>query len=150
MDLSPYNPMGPRHFDSLVQDIEKALNGECSAIAYYKKLSQIASVPEQKERIREIRREEIKHFQIFSGIYRAITGQNPTLRITKECPDDYREGLKVSFIDEQETVDFYLRIADKAEDFFIREPFRRAAADEQNHAVWFSFFYLKNACNTQC
>jgi rubrerythrin len=119
MDLSPYNPMGPRHFDSLVQDIEKALNGECSAIVCYEKLSQIAPVPEQKERIREIRREEIKLFQIFSGIYRTITGQNPTPRITKECPDDYWEGLKASFIDEQEPVDFYLRIADKAEDFFI-------------------------------
>ncbi|GAA3314104.1 hypothetical protein GCM10020331_005840 [Ectobacillus funiculus] len=44
----------------------------------------------------------------------------------------------------KKTVDFfYLDIADKAQDSYIKKQFRRAATDEQNHAVWFLYFYTK-------
>ncbi|MBK5441663.1 hypothetical protein JFU13_01025 [Peribacillus sp. TH24] len=39
---------------------------------------------------------------------------------------------------------FYLGIADEVTNPSIKEAFRRAAADEQNHAVWF-LYYLVNA-----
>ncbi|MFZ3578320.1 ferritin-like domain-containing protein [Virgibacillus sp. DJP39] len=34
----------------------------------------------------------------------------------------------------------YLDIANQAKDPFIKDRFRHAAADEQNHADWFMFF----------
>ena len=37
-----------------------------------------------------------------------------------------------------------MEVADGASDRSIKEAFRRAAADEQNHAVWFLYFFTKN------
>lgn len=55
----------------------------------------------------------------------------------------YLEGLELALQDEQTTVDFYLDIADKTSDQYMKEIFRRAAADEQNHAVWFLYYFSK-------
>lgn len=129
---------------SLIHDIQKAINGEYSAIACYEKLGRIASSPEERKTILEIRQDEINHYQVFSEIYTSLTGRTAAPRITEECPEEYCAGFKAAFKDEQETVDFYLEITDKADEPFIKEAFQRAAADEQNHAVWFSFFYFNN------
>ncbi len=126
--------------NSLAQDLAKAINGEYSAIACYAKLAEKAPNHEEKKRIMEIRQDEVRHYQIFSQIFTEITGVNPNPQITEKCPAAYREGLKSSFKDEQETVDFYLDVAEKTQDPFIKEQFKRAAADEQNHAVWFISF----------
>ena len=125
---------------SLIKDIQKAINGEYSAITCYQNLAQAAAAGEEKQTIQEIRRDEVKHYHEFSEIFTCLTGSMPASQIIETCPTDYAEGLKAAFKDEQETVDFYLEIADKAEDPSIAGKFRRAAADEQNHAVWFSFF----------
>lgn len=146
MDFYAYDSMDPHYHDTLVPDIEKAINGEYSAIACYQKLIGAAPSNEEKEVIGEIRKDEIKHFREFCRIYTTITGGTFRPRIIEECPADYQEGLRAAFKDEQETVDFYREIADKAKDPFIRKPFRRAAADEQHHAVWFSFFYFNHRC----
>jgi rubrerythrin len=63
--------------------------------------------------------------------------------MSDDCPDEYGAGLLFAFKDEQNTVDFYLDIADKAADPVMREAFRRAAADEQSHAVWFQHFIMQ-------
>ncbi|SFJ26228.1 Rubrerythrin [Thermoflavimicrobium dichotomicum] len=94
----------------------------------------------------EIYEDEVRHYRIFSKIYTRLTGRQPSPAITEPCPKNYKEGLKIAFKDEQETVDFYLDIADRAKDKYIQHIFRRAAADEQNHAVWFLYFYMKMCC----
>ncbi|TGE33405.1 ferritin-like domain-containing protein [Desulfosporosinus sp. Sb-LF] len=132
--------------DTLTQDIFKAINGQYSAIACYTKLAQIASTEEERKQILEIRKDEIAHYQVFSQIYLAITGTRPTPQITESCPSSYKDGLQSAFKDEQNTVDFYLDIAEKAQDPYIKEKFKRAAADEQNHAVWFLYYYTKLRC----
>jgi rubrerythrin len=131
-------------YQLFAHNVEKAINGEYSAITCYEKLSRKAPSNEEKEKILEIRKDEIKHFRTFSEIYTTLTGSRPTPRMVEDCPERYCEGLKAAFKDEQNTVDFYLDIADKADETFIKERFKRAAADEQNHAVWFSFFYTTN------
>jgi rubrerythrin len=52
-------------------------------------------------------------------------------------------GLEFAIQDEQRTVDFYLEIADEATNQQVKEIFRRTAADEQNHAVWFLYYFSK-------
>lgn len=130
----------------LVQDIAKAVNGEYSAIQCYGYLIKVANTEAEKKVITEIRKDEIRHFQTFSQIYTSLTGTKPSARVTEPCPAVYREGLEAALKDEQETVDFYLEIAEKAEEPYIKEHFRRAAADEQNHAVWFLYYYTKICC----
>ncbi|MBM7573279.1 ferritin family protein [Aquibacillus albus] len=127
----------------LINDIQKAINAEYSAIACYEHLANMAPTNDLKERILEIQQDEKRHFQEFSSIYKHLTGQQPTYKIIEECPENYKAGIEFAFKDEQEAVDFYLDIADKTNDPFIKDRFRCAAADEQNHAVWFMFFISK-------
>lgn len=141
MYTQPYrNP--PQH-DRLVQETAKALNGEYSAILCYEQLAKLAHHEEERRRIMEIRSDEIRHYRVFSAIYTSLTGRVYTPHISEPCPADYSEGVTAALKDEQETVDFYLKIADETPEVHIREQFRRAAADEQNHAVWFLYFLTK-------
>ncbi|NHM32858.1 ferritin-like domain-containing protein [Neobacillus terrae] len=128
----------------LVKDIQKAINGEYSAIACYERLAQMAGSQSERRQIKEIQKDERRHFEEFVRIYTNLTGRQPRTEIQEGCPNAYRPGLEFAFRDEQETVDFYHEIAERAQDQFIKRTFRRAAADEQNHAVWFLYFMQKH------
>lgn len=132
-----------RQNEKLIRDIEKAINGEYSAIHCYAKLANLAPQGSERDQILEIRQDEIKHFQQFVQIYIRLTGRQPHPKITEPCPDSYVSGLEFAIQDEQRTVDFYLKIADDTTDQYIKEVFRRTAADEQNHAVWFLYYFVK-------
>ncbi|TDL30694.1 DUF2202 domain-containing protein [Jeotgalibacillus sp. S-D1] len=127
----------------LIDDIQKAINAEYSAIACYEKLAKIAPTENERNKILNIQTDEKRHLEEFSRIYTNLTGMQPTYKVTEECPDNYREGIEFAYKDEQEAVDFYLDIADKSQDAVLINRFRRAAADEQNHAVWFLYFLHK-------
>ncbi len=127
----------------LLSDIQKAINAEYSAISCYEKLANLAPTKEERNKIREIQKDEKRHLEEFTRIYIALTGRQPSYQITEQCPNNYKEGIKFAFKDEQEAVDSYLDISDKAQDLTIKDRFRRAASDEQNHAVWFLYF-MKN------
>lgn len=132
-----------RQQNKLVSDLEKAINGEYSAIKCYAKLAKMAPTDKVREQIREIRNDEKRHLQVFSQLYMSLTGSEPKPESAEGCPDTYEDGLEFAFKDEQETVDFYLTVADETSNVYIKEAFRRAAADEQNHAVWFHYFLTK-------
>lgn len=121
----------------MIKEIAKAVNGEYSAIQCYTKLIEMAPTEKEKSIIREIRQDEMRHFHELSALFMLIANRQPVPEISEKCPGEYREGLRFAFEDEQETVDFYHEIGDRANHPFVREVFRRAAADEQNHAVWF-------------
>ncbi|GAA0370551.1 ferritin-like domain-containing protein [Bacillus horti] len=129
--------------DPILDDVAKAINGEYSAISCYEQLAKLAPNAEEREQILEIRNDEIKHFHTFSHIYTSLSGRQPTPHISEPCPSEYVAGLNFAIKDEQNTVDFYLEISDKATDPFVKEAFKRAAADEQNHAVWFLYFLTR-------
>jgi rubrerythrin len=133
-----------RQSNKLVRDLEKAINGEYSAINCYAKLAQLTSNANERERILEIRKDEIKHFHLFGQIYTSLTGKQPQPKIIETCPDLYVDGLEFALQDEQKTVDFYLEVADETTNSSIKEAFQRSAADEQNHAVWFLYFFSKS------
>ena len=59
------------------------------------------------------------------------------------CSNQYLKAIDDAFIDEQVTVDFYHKIANETTNPTVRSAFRRAAEDEQNHAVWFLYFLMK-------
>lgn len=138
-----YNDALNRQTSKLVSDIEKAINGEYSAINCYAKLAQLTSNEKEKKRILEIREDEVKHFKLFGQIYTSLTGRQAQPKVSEECPNVYLNGLEFALQDEQKTVDFYLEIADQTSNQYIKESFQRAAADEQNHAVWFLYFFSK-------
>lgn len=136
---SQYFTYLPRNNSELASDVAKAIDGEYSAIACYKQLSDLAPTQKEKKVINEIRNDEIRHYEIFTHIYSQLTGHQHSPKITEQCPNEYRRGIDFAFHDEQKTVDFYLEIADKTNDPYIKSQFTRVAMDEQNHAVWFLY-----------
>lgn len=132
-----------RQTEKLVSDAEKAINGEYSAIQCYANLAKMAPTEKQRKQILEIRKDEKRHFQQFVQIYASLTGKQPQPKINEGCPNTYIKGLEFALQDEQNTVDFYHEVADETSNQYIKEAFRRAASDEQNHAVWFLYFLFK-------
>lgn len=124
----------------LVPHLIKALNGEYHAIHCYEKLANLAPNQETKRQILEIRNDEIRHYHLFSHIYTSLTGKKPSPQLTEPCADHFQNRVIASFKDEQETVDFYHEVARETDDAVIKNAFQQAAADEQNHAVWFLYF----------
>ncbi|MCM3215155.1 ferritin family protein [Niallia taxi] len=139
-NLNHYYDLYQQRAKELAAQIEKAIDGEFAAIHCYKKLETLAPTKRERQIISEIRKDEINHYNVFSSIYTQLTGQKHSAVITETCPNNYHSGIDFAFHDEQETVDFYLTIADSTSNDFIKESFKRAAMDEQNHAVWFLYF----------
>lgn len=127
----------------LIRNLQKAINGEFSAIQCYRKLAELAHSDEVRKQIEEIRRDEIRHLREFSTLYGSITGKHIMPKQTEECPDNFTRGLDAAFKDEQETVDFYLRAAEETSKLKAKGVFTRAARDEQNHAVWFLYYLME-------
>ncbi|OYD07298.1 rubrerythrin family protein [Paludifilum halophilum] len=125
-----------------MRDIARAISGQYNAITCYEKLIRLSPKEDERKQIMEIRQDEINHYHEFTRIYVRLTGQSPRIK-KEECPDDYKKGLEFALKDEQQTVDFYLDIADKARNPAVKSAFIRAAQDEQNHAVWFLYFWTK-------
>ncbi|AGK53808.1 ferritin-like domain-containing protein [Bacillus sp. 1NLA3E] len=138
------NAIDYRQTQKLVNDVAKAINGEYSAILCYERIAHMARNEKTRNQILEIRKDEIRHYHEFIGIYTRLTGQKPDVHHTEGCPSTYREALEFALNDEQETVDFYMDIARGTKEHNIKEVFRNAAADEQNHAVWFLYFLTMN------
>lgn len=128
---------------AMLDDIAKAIDGEYTAIACYGQLAKLAPDQAARDRILEIRQDEIRHFRQFTDLYYRLSGRQPTPKIAEPCSAEYASGIRNAFEDEQNTVDFYMGIADKTDFPSVREAFRRAAADEQNHAVWFLYFMTR-------
>lgn len=137
----PYAPyICPEASAPFIRELERAIDGEYSAINCYEQLARMAPSQEQRDTICEIRNDEIRHYHQFTELYARLTGRMHTPRLIEECPNQYRAGLLFAFRDEQNTVDFYNRLSDEAPDLDIRDMFRRISADEQQHAVWFLSF----------
>ncbi|SKB05191.1 ferritin-like domain-containing protein [Sporosarcina newyorkensis] len=128
----------------ILNDILKAINSEYTTISCYELLANQAPDSEIKDRILEIRNDEIRHYETFWYLYISLTGQEPIPQIIKQCPSDFKDGVAAAFIDEQETVDFYHDVARKTDNQAVKNALTQASADEQNHAVWFLYFLNHN------
>lgn len=137
----PFSRQGFRN--TLADDVLKAINGEFNAIQCYNKLVKIVPTEKEKEVIGEIISDENNHLEKFTQIYYNLTGRQPEISKTNDCPRGAKEIFDFAFEDEQKTTEFYLDIADQFDDPKVKEVFTRASADEQNHAVWFLYFLTK-------
>ncbi|WP_232319178.1 ferritin-like domain-containing protein [Sporosarcina ureae] len=123
-----------------INNLLKAINGEYHAIYCYGILANQAPTQTIKDKILEIRNDEMRHYQSFWSLYFQLTGKEPALNITEGCEKGYMSGVKSAFMDEQTTVDFYHTAARETQIPMVRSSFTQASADEQNHAVWFLYF----------
>jgi rubrerythrin len=137
MNLSEGTDMG-----SLIKDIMKAINGEYHAIHYYTRLAELAPNLEDRQTILDIRQDEMEHYNWFTTLYTQLTGKKP--QVTQgPLPSTFEEGIKFAIRDELETVHFYQETAFKTNDRRIRMLFMRASFEEQRHASWFQYMWMK-------
>ena len=130
----------PSANDQLIRDVTNALNGEFNAIRVYEHLAKLAPNEEVRKRILEIRRDEMRHYQGYANTYMYLTGQQPSPKMTEQLPKSFKSGVLAAFKDEQETAEFYNRVARETTIPFISHQFRSDASDEQTHAVWFLYY----------
>lgn len=128
---------------TLNSKILKAINDENEAVHCYAEIAKMAPSKKIRDVVEEIRRDEIRHLNTFSNLYVQLTGSQPQITKQAMCSNQYQKAIDDAFHDEQKTVDFYHSIANETSNPTIRSAFRRAAEDEQNHAVWFLYFMRK-------
>ncbi len=86
-----------------MKDLEKAVNGEYSAIHCYATLANLATEENIRKQMLEIRQDEMKHFQQFEYIYMSLTERRPQQKMIERCPNDYKSGLELALQDKQQT-----------------------------------------------
>ncbi|WP_185973916.1 ferritin-like domain-containing protein [Brevibacillus sp. LEMMJ03] len=134
--------MHPSHdYNQLVQDLQKATQGEYEAIEFYKALSRLAP-PDHIRYIEQIGRDErSEHIVNFTKYYRQLTHREPVLRPVTTLPTDYVAGVKKAIDDEQEAADFYQKVYLRSRDPYVRGLFFEAMTDEMRHATRLAFLY---------
>ncbi|WP_027963649.1 ferritin family protein [Halalkalibacillus halophilus] len=135
--LSEWNKHPP---SNLVDDLLHALTIENNAIEQYTKLADIAPNKIIQDQILLIKGAETIHYRHFSHFYTQMTGEIYTPQIPLDISTSYTESLHDAFKEKQNTVTFYYDLAERSNNPYVKEKFRRAAVDEQNHAVWLLYF----------
>lgn len=130
--------------NSLIRDIEKAANGEYHAIQTYERLLQLAPTAEDRDVISKILEDERKHFASFTTIYRQFTGNAPALTPIHQLPASFIPGIISSIADELEDSKFYQNMSEHVMDGTLRRIFLNASHDEQRHATWFTYLWIRH------
>ena len=95
-----YNPYYNDYYrttndNQLLNDIQKAINAEYSAIACYEKLAKMAPTQDERNKILEIQKDERRHFEEFSRIYTNLTGRQPTYKSLRNAQIGIEQELNL-------------------------------------------------------
>ncbi|WP_231877318.1 ferritin-like domain-containing protein [Bhargavaea cecembensis] len=129
---------------SMIRNLEKAIDGEYQAIYCYEYLANQAPDEDIRQRIMEIRSDEMRHYERFWNVYYSLTNKEYEPKLNEKCPSTYSAGVLAAFLDEQKATEFYLRSMREASAAEVRNAFDSAARDEQNHAVWYLYYLMES------
>lgn len=138
------------------EEVVKAMQGEAEAGLFYERLMRMAPTREEADIIKQIRADEVKHYEAFEELYRRMTGRNP--RVPEPAMPNFRtymEGVELAFIDELEAYDYYRDLYLSTQNPRIRDIFLDAFTDENEHAQYLHWIYsmhhrmYKNNSNMQ-
>lgn len=120
----------------LVEDIKKAIIGEVHAYDFYEELAELAPNAKDRRTIKEIQRDEAKHFRWFTMILRSMGASMPVIP-PAEKPKDFKSGVAMAIKDELEAAAFYRTIVARARTMRVKTAFTLAYRDEDEHAMLF-------------
>ncbi|OBR65107.1 rubrerythrin [Paenibacillus oryzae] len=108
----PFSPVWNTNYDSSLQGIKEAVQGERNDELFYDELIKLAPSREQAEIIVNIRNDERGHNKMFREMYRALTGQEITTEGSElyQPISSYREGLQRALQGELGAVEKYRNI----------------------------------------
>ncbi|WP_280770926.1 ferritin-like domain-containing protein [Salipaludibacillus daqingensis] len=133
-------------YQVFLNELKETINQKYSAKHRYQQLIHDSN-NHQTEVIATIMEDENKHYEQLSDMYQHLTGRKPDPVIFNDWFKNSEEDFSDLFKAEQKNVKLYLNLSTKAPTPLFRRQFERAAAEEQNHAVW--FLYLLTEKNSK-
>ena len=124
------------------EELVNAMQGEAEDKLFYERLMRMAPTREEADIIKQIRTDEIKHYEAFEDLYRRMTGRNPRVPETdKPTFRTYMEGVELAFFDELEAYEHYRDLYLSTQNPRIRDIFLDAFTDENEHAQYMHWIY---------
>jgi len=128
--------------------IKEAVSGETEDRLFYEYLISVAPSDEEKNLIKGIRDDEIKHFSFFRDLYKELAGA--ALPITSDGdfqkPKSYCDGLKDALLGEQRAVQKYRKILFVLVDRNQINKLIEIITDELRHGSIYNYLYSRNKC----
>jgi rubrerythrin len=129
--------------------IKEAVSGESEDRLFYEYLISVAPNDEEKNLIKGIRDDEVKHFGYFRDLYKDLTGS--TLPATSngefKKPKSYCEGLKDALLGEQRAVRKYRKILAVLTERSQINKLIEIITDELRHGIIYNYLYSRNKCD---
>lgn len=140
--------ISPGDLKKVLELIKQAVSGESEDRLFYEYLISIAPTDEEKDLIKGIRDDEIKHFGFFRDIYKELSGN--ALPIVSEGdfkkPKSYCDGLKDALLGEQMAVQKYRQILFILVDKNQINKLIEIITDEIRHGSIYNYLYSRNKC----
>lgn len=145
---SPGMPVSPGDLQTTLELIKEAIGGETEDRLFYEYLIGAAPSEEDKNIIKEIRDNEIKHFDMFRELYKELTGQMIPCITEGEFvkPSSFCEGLKTAIMGEQKAVEKYRKILFALSRRDQINKMIEIITDELRHGILYNYLYSKNKC----
>lgn len=125
--------------------MDEAITDEMKGYEYYKRLQTMFDDPKDKDTVRHMSLDEMKHRRMVEDLYKDITGKTaPTFKA-----DDIRISrnllveLANSIMNEYEDVEFYRRLLFMLKNPDYRDRLFEILTDEQSHAGKLNYLYSK-------
>ncbi len=147
-----YGYQRPKSYKSLQKAlvlVKQAVEGEKEDELFYDYLISVAPTEEEKEIIRTIRDDEIKHNKMFRQIYKDFTGEEITSpqNIDFEKPASYIDGIKKALFGELAAMERYRIIRAGLPTRYYRDMVFEILTDELKHASKYNYILNLNARN---
>jgi rubrerythrin len=133
--------IGFKNYAKFIADLQKAINDQASAVAFYGDLEAMAKTDRQQRCIDHARRDEMVHLRLFKAMYRTLTGRHPHVQPTKMSVSDFKAGILQAFDAELEAAEMYRDMYLSTQIPKVRDVLFRTMTDEMEHAQRFSFIY---------
>lgn len=131
--------------DKVLTMLDEAITDEMKGYEYYKRLQPMVDDVKDKETIRHISLDEMKHRKMIEDLYQKISGvKAPTFKV-----DDIRISrnlsaeLANSIMNEYDDAEFYRKLYFMLQNPEFRDMLFEILTDEQNHAGKLNYLYSK-------
>ena len=113
--------------------------------SYYVSLMEKVNAAEEKEIVRQIYLDEVKHDKMLCDIYKKSTGKELEFNVSApRCSPYPAKEFQKNIFAKLEQVEFYRRIYFMMLNFEIRDMLFEIITDEQNNAVKFSYLLFSS------
>jgi rubrerythrin len=125
--------------------IKEAIQDERNDVILYENIAKIARVPEDKNIIESVVRDEREHVVTFRQLYKELTGSDfAPVNKRIETPQNYIAALKKSIFAEIEAIESYNSIFASLTNMRQKAIVSKVINDELKHLGEFNYLYTEN------